>query len=183
MKLIIGLGNPGTKYSKTRHNVGSALLDMNARQRDIQFKDFKKIASIQRIRIEKQDVVFAIPNTFMNESGRAAAALKRFYKVAPQNIIVAYDDIDLPFGTIRVSHNTSSGGHKGVASIMQFIKSHNFIRLRIGIGPQVGSAESYVLKPWTETQKKELPKILDTAYAALESLITNGLEYTANRYN
>ena len=183
MKLIIGLGNPGIKYKNTRHNAGSALLDMIARHSNYTFKDFKKIASIHAIRMEKQDLVFAIPNTFVNDSGRAVAALKRFYKVAPQNIIVVYDDIDLPFGTIRVSTNISSGGHKGVASIIQSIKSHSFSRLRIGIGPQIGSAESYVLKLWSASQKKELPKIFDMAHGALESLITNGLEHTANKYN
>jgi PTH1 family peptidyl-tRNA hydrolase len=157
MKLIVGLGNPGRKYKKTRHNVGFRVID-----------ELKK--SLDKAR--DKHVILLKPSTFMNNSGKEVKILTTKYKIPATNIIVIHDDIDLPFGTIRVSENISSAGHKGVQSIIDELGTQDFIRFRIGIRPrwdrrsQRGKkvdTERFVLEKFTKEEKKQLKEIIEKA--------------------
>jgi peptidyl-tRNA hydrolase, PTH1 family len=184
MRLIIGLGNPDKKYSNTRHNFGWLVLDSLADKKDLNWKSHKSSNSaIADFKTKREKNIIAKPLTYMNESGRAVKKLKSFYKIPTSKIVVIYDDIDLPFGKIRVSRKKSAGGHKGVESTIKHLKSKDFIRIRLGIGPQRGSAEEFVLKKFNTEQKKKLAEIIDTSHLILESIIKKGFTATSNKYN
>ena len=184
MRLIIGLGNPDKKYSHTRHNFGWLVLDSLADKKDLSWKSHKASNSvIADFKVKREKNIIAKPLTYMNESGRAVKKLKSFYKIPSAKIIIIYDDIDLPFGKIRISRKKSAGGHKGVESTIKYLKSKDFIRIRLGIGPQKGSAEEFVLKKFSSEQKKKLTEIIDTSHLILESIIKKGFTITSNKYN
>jgi len=174
MLLIVGLGNPGLKYRKTRHNLGSKVLDEFRKENDFpKFKFEKKFqADINKGLINNQEVILAKPRTFMNSSGRAVKALANYYKIPTENITVVHDDIDIPLGEIKLSQNRGAAGHKGVESIIQELGTQNFTRLRLGIAPKaqnvkracpVGSrsdsfgetpnAKDFVLKKFSKQEK------------------------------
>ncbi len=184
MRLIIGLGNPDKKYANTRHNFGWLVLDSLADKKDLTWKTHKASNSDKAdFKTKREKNIIAKPLTYMNESGQAVKKLKSFYKIPTNKIIVIYDDIDLPFGKIRISRQKSAGGHKGLESIIKHLKSKDFIRIRLGIGPQRGSAEEFVLKKFNTEQKKKLTEIIDTSHLILESIINKGFTPTANKYN
>lgn len=184
MKLIIGLGNPDKEQENTRHNFGWMVVDSMAQKSGLNFANDKSgLASVSQTEIALEKVILCKPVTYMNKSGMAAKALQQYYKIELSDVIVIYDDIDLPFGTLRVSQNRSAGGHRGVDSIITELGSKDFIRLRLGIGPQKGTAEDFVLKKFSATEKKKLPEIIDTAYLAIESIIEKGAVEAANKYN
>lgn len=179
--LVVGLGNPGPEYTHTRHNMGFLVLD----QFDVSFVE-KEIwkASIAQLTIGHQKILLAKPHTMMNNSGESVSLIQSFYKIPTDHIIVIYDDIDLPFGQMRVKVNKSPGGHNGIKSILSFIDSA-FLRVRVGIQdlthPQ--KAKGYVLQPFSETQKKELPAITQKAKNAVVHIIERGLLETMNTFN
>lgn len=180
MKLIIGLGNPGQEYKNNRHNIGFQVLD----QLDNNFKLEKKFkAEI----FKKNNSIFAKPQTFMNNSGQAVKLLKTFYKIKPENIIVIHDDIDLPIGKIRISQGSSSGGNKGVESIIREIKSKNFIRLRIGIANSLRTkmpADKFVLQNFNPSDRKIIKDLMPQIKEALCLLIANEpLVKVQNKFN
>jgi len=145
MELIVGLGNPGKKYNKTRHNVGGRVIDELTKQK-----------------LEK--VIIAKPQTFMNNSGKAVKGILDFYKVKPGNLFVVHDDIDLPLGKFRLSKNRGSGGHKGVQSIINELKTKDFQRIRIGICPKTGkpkAVEKFVLQNFTKEEEKIIKKVVE----------------------
>ena len=151
MKLIIGLGNPGKQYERTRHNTGFHAVDVLAGKSDWKISD-KFSAETAEVKIGKTKVLLAKPHAFMNNSGQAAAKLVRFYKIKKEDILVIYDDIDLIVGTLRLRPEGSSGGHQGMQSVLQSLKSEKVARLKIGIAEKFGgkqkiSSENYVLKP------------------------------------
>lgn len=184
MRLIIGLGNPDKKYSNTRHNFGWLVLDSMATKKDLSWKTHKASNSvIADFKIDREKNIIAKPLTYMNESGRAVKKLKSFYKIPATKIVIVYDDIDLPFGKIRISRKKSAGGHQGVESIIKYLKSKDFIRIRLGIGPQRDKAEEFVLKKFNSEQKKKLPEIIDTSHLILESIIKKGFTKTTSKYN
>ena len=184
MKLIIGLGNPDKEHEMTRHNFGWLVLDSLASKKTLTWSNHKPSNSqLADFQGKKQKIILAKPLTYMNNSGQAVQALKQFYKVPTHNIIVIYDDIDLPYGKIRISKNRSAGGHKGVDSIINLLKSKDFKRIRLGIGPQEGKAEDFVLKKFSSEDKKQLNEILDTAHLILEDILDKGFDETANKYN
>ena len=119
----------------------------------------------------------------MNNSGKAVKALKQYYKTPVNRIIVIYDDIDLLYGKIRISKNRSAGGHKGIDSIIEHLKSKDFKRIRLGIGPQKGKAEDFVLKKFSSTEKKKLNEIIDTSNLILENILARSFDQAANKYN
>ena len=184
MKLIIGLGNPDKEYECTRHNFGCLAVDSLAVKKEINWTKHKQsnslIASWQG---KKEKIVLAKPLSYMNNSGQSVKALKRFYKTPVNRIIVIYDDIDLPYGKIRISKNRSAGGHKGVDSIIENLKSKDFKRIRLGIGPQKGKAEEFVLKKFSRNEKKQLNEILDTSHLILSDILNKGFDEAANKYN
>lgn len=160
MFLLIGLGNPGNKFENTRHNIGFIAIDEICADECVSFKNNDNLESkITDIEINGEKVKLVKPQTFMNESGRAAEKIKNYYKIDNELICVIYDDIDLEFGTIRVSFSGSSAGHKGIQSIIDHI-GEDFWRIRIGIGrPKNIPVEKYVLQDFNEEEK--LKPIID----------------------
>lgn len=184
MRLIIGLGNPGKEYISTRHNFGYLVLDALADKKNLTWHNHKDNQSIVAdFKSDNKNYLLVKPQTFMNESGQAVRKLKAFYKVPNHKIIILQDEISLPFGKIRLSKNRTSGGHKGIDSIIQNLKSKDFIRVRLGIGPQIGSSENFVLQKFTPEEKNKLLEIIDTCHLILEDLIQKGFTETANKYN
>lgn len=184
MKLIVGLGNPDLEYQNTRHNFGWLVLHSLAQKNNLNWKKSPdKNSQLAEYTHGREKIILSEPLTYMNKSGVAVLALAQFYKIPPENIIVVYDDLDLPFGTIRLTQGRSSGGHKGLESIIEHLKSKDFIRVRLGIGPQTGPAEDFVLNKFTSEENKKLPEIIDTSHLILELLLNKGFTDAANQYN
>lgn len=163
MKLIIGLGNPGKQYERTRHNIGFMVLDEIA-------KNFKLNKKLEAEITKEKDVIFAKPQTFMNESGRAVAKIIKFYKMPLKNIYIIHDDKDLNFGTLRIRPSGSSAGHKGVQSIIEHLRTQNFTRFRVGIkNPLIEKMDTadFVLSNFSRAEQKKLPEIIKAVISAL----------------
>lgn len=171
MHLVVGLGNPGTTYARTRHNLGFIVVDTLASLNGARFGNKKKFSSaIAEINISTDTVLLAKPQTFMNNSGDAVRAVAQFYKITAADIWVISDDVDLPFGEIRIRHQGSSGGHNGLQSIIDQLGTDAFHRVRIGIGsnrPLRVPAEDYVLQPFSTAEQQELPAIVESAIKQL----------------
>lgn len=176
MKAIIGLGNPGKEYEKTRHNVGFLVLNELAKRRGGTFSSKRSLESeIAEVMIDEQRVLLVKPQTFMNASGRALSAVLSKYPVKLQDVVVVYDDADLPFGDVRVKASGSSAGHRGMESILSTIpKEASVSRVRVGIGRPTHPdmpLDEFVLAKWTTEEQKQLPTIIDSATEKiLESL-------------
>ena len=183
MYLIIGLGNPGPDYEKTRHNLGRNTVLAWGLGLGCDFKKFKTVAQVSEFKIGSAKILLCLPETFMNDSGLAVKAVAKFYKIPAAKMVVVYDDLALPFGQLRLAVNHSSGGHNGVQSVIDHLGSRDFIRLRLGIGPQLGSAEKFVLHKFSAGQLKNLPAVLARGQEALEALIELGLDKAAARFN
>ncbi|MBR6098276.1 aminoacyl-tRNA hydrolase [bacterium] len=184
MKLIAGLGNIGDKYCFTRHNAGFMTLDRWALTENFSFKQETKLKSfIAKNKINGEDIIFIKPTTFMNLSGEAVRAVMDYYKINVSDIIIIYDDIALPAGKIRLRANGSDGGHNGIKSIIQHIGTSNFNRIKIGIGPQIGPSEHYVLQNFSKEQMDILKEVLDKSIEAAKSVIKDGMEKSQNLFN
>ncbi|OJI07635.1 aminoacyl-tRNA hydrolase [bacterium CG10_46_32] len=175
MKLIIGLGNPGKQYEHTRHNTGFHAVDIVAGKNKWKLVD-KFSTEMCETKIGKSKVLLAKPQTFMNNSGLAASKLARFYKIKKEDILIIYDDIDLIVGTLRLRPEGSSGGHQGMTSILQSLKSEKIARLKIGIAEKQGgkqrvSSEAYVLKPPSKAGAEAIKKSLALVTAITEQWI------------
>ena len=185
--LIVGLGNPGREYARTRHNAGFMLLDLLAGRWSASFVDEKKFDS----RVAKKDVagrrlILCQPQTFMNASGASVAKVAEFYKILPDRILVAVDDADLPLGEIRLRPRGSSGGHHGLESIGQYLGGDGFPRLRIGIGRSSGGARQitgYVLEPFRDEERQVLEKVLGRAGDQVECWLNEGMDRAMNQFN
>jgi PTH1 family peptidyl-tRNA hydrolase len=184
-KLIVGLGNPGPAYARTRHNIGFQCVEELAARHDLRFGRARLAAEIATGLIAGQPVVLAKPQTFMNESGRAVAGLIRYYTIAPDHLLVVFDDLDLPFGHLRLRAGGSAGGHRGLQSIIGHLGHDVVPRLRVGIGrpPPAMPAERYVLAAFNPAEREHLPAVLTAAREALASWLTDGLTLTMNRFN
>lgn len=183
--LIVGLGNPGREYKDNRHNVGFMLIDrlsvrLNARLSRMQAK-----ALVGNVNYEGNKIILAKPQTYMNLSGQSIQGLAHFYKVPLENMIVAHDDLDLPFGTIRIRPGGGPGGQKGVASTIERLGTQDFRRLRIGIGRPPGRMDpaAYVLQDFALTDQTLLSEILDHAANAALAFILEGLDAAMNKFN
>jgi PTH1 family peptidyl-tRNA hydrolase len=180
---IIGLGNYGSKYSKTRHNLGFMVIEVIAGNFDIDFHE-KKDYLIGKGSIGGHDVLLIEPLTFMNLSGNAVKNILRKFNVTSENLIIIHDDLDMDAGKLKIRKNGSSGGHRGVESIIQSIGTKEFIRVKIGIGREHGiSPETYVLKKF---RKDELPIIKDAverAADAVTAIISTGIAKAMNKFN
>lgn len=183
--LIVGLGNPGREFSENRHNIGFMLLSALAQRLGVSFSRLESKALITKGIYRARRLILAKPQTFMNLSGQAVGALLRFYKVPQENLLVCYDDVDLPFGSLRLRPGGGSGGHKGVQSIIEQAGTQEFPRLRLGIGRPPGrmQAADYVLQDFSRQQSALLPEILDLGVEALLTFIVDGLESAMNQYN
>ena len=184
--LIVGLGNPGREYAKTRHNAGFLLVESLAERWRVDWRLEKRFQSrVAKIERNERRIFLCEPQTFMNASGEAVSALTTFYRVPLKNLLVVVDDADLPLGTIRLRANGSSGGHHGLESIEQHLGTRNFARLKIGIGRQEGAREitDYVLGKFRADEKSLVEKVLETASKQVECWLGAGIEKAMNQFN
>lgn len=184
MYLIIGLGNPGLTYKHTRHNVGFMVLDVLRKKYQVRFGRDSGPSRTAQFTLVKQPILMAKPYTYMNLSGKAVKALIDKYKIKDlSKMLVICDDINLPFGVLRMRGSGSAGGQKGLVSIINQLATAEFPRLRIGIGNHFSDAAAYVLSPFSEKEQQDLSIILHSAADAVENFIVNDLHYTMSRYN
>ena len=184
--LILGLGNPGEEYSLHRHNIGFRVVDALAARHSVSFSRRKKLrARVAEGTIGGKPVVLAKPQTFMNRSGRAAARLVGAFHIPFDEALVIYDDLDLPLGRLRLRPVGGSGGHKGISSIISALGTQGFARLRLGIGRPPGKMEpaDYVLLPFEQEELPLLTAVLETAAAAVECWLADGITAAMDRYN
>jgi peptidyl-tRNA hydrolase, PTH1 family len=185
VKLIVGLGNPGSRYEKTRHNVGFLVVDRIAAQHCIEIGDIICQALVGAGTLENDRVVLAKPQTYMNRSGDAVAALAREYSIGPGDLIVINDDLDLPFGRIRIRRRGSAGGHRGLISIMEKLAGAEFHRIRIGIGrpPEGMESAEYVLEPFNAAERNGLDGMVARAAESVVCWVRNGIDCAMASYN
>ncbi len=185
MWLIIGLGNPGPRYASTRHNVGFMVLERVARAAGcvLQRRRFEAVTDAGRLGGER--VFLAAPQTYMNLSGRSVERALRFYGQDPSSLLVIHDDVDLPFGRLKVKQGGGHGGHRGVRSIIEAIGSADFVRVRVGIGRPPGPMDTsdYVLAPFDPEEREVLDDILDAAADAVRVVVEQGVATAMNRFN
>lgn len=183
MFLIVGLGNPGPQYRHHRHNVGFMVLDrLHARIGASEWRE-KHNGLVGKGVLAGREVLLLKPQTYMNLSGRAVLSAVSQHRLAPTDVIVVHDDIDLPFGQVRVKVGGGHGGHNGLRDISAAI-GPDYTRVRIGIGrPTTGTVEAFVLSPFSQDEQSELDRILDRAVEAIESLVVHGPGPTMNKFN
>ena len=183
--LIVGLGNPGREYRTSRHNIGFMVLDRLAEELETTFSRVKMNALMTAVRWNGERLILIKPQTYMNLSGQAVSSFKRFYKLPLENILVVYDDVDLPFEALRMKPDGGDAGQKGVRSIIQQLGSKEFPRLRVGIGRPPGRTpvSDYVLQDFSSAEKDDLPFILDQAALAARHYIEHGLNSAMTRFN
>ena len=183
--LIVGLGNPGAEYEKTRHNLGFMLVDMLAKEAQTLVKRHECGALIGRAEIDGKTVELAKPQTFMNLSGGSVSCLVRKEGRGVENLIVVSDDLALPLGRIRIRTQGSHGGQNGLRSIIDCLKTNEFIRLRIGIGPDhpVTDASNFVLEKFSKSEIETVEKVLENGAAAIRAIIKDGIETAMARWN
>lgn len=177
--LVIGLGNPGPKYEQTRHNVGQMALDQIAQELSESFKSHKTNSRIAvgRLRVPGPQLILMKPNTFMNLSGGPASQSAKYFDVPVDRIIVLHDELDVPFGNVKLKQGGGHGGHNGLRDITKALGTPDFLRVRIGIGRPTGSKDpaDFVLSPFNSTEKKELDLLLADAADATSSIVFDGL--------
>ena len=187
MKIIIGLGNPTSKYENTRHNVGFKVLDRMAENLGISFSQESKFkAQVAKGILNNEQVLLVKPQTFMNLSGESVALIMGYFKVNVVDIIVVYDDLSLDLGVLRFRANGSDGGHNGIKSIIQALGGNkNFARLKVGIGPQPPymPAERFVLGEFTTQEKELLNDVAKVSVNAVECFLTSGISEAQNKFN
>lgn len=191
MKLVVGLGNPGRKYAQVRHNLGFTALDEYIKK--VVSGQWTVDSKLKAEMVKNGDLIFAKPQTFMNNSGMAVALIVNYYKIAPEDIIVIYDELDLPLGKIKVRLGGAGAGHHGVESIIKELGTDQFIRVRLGIGNLKTqssehkkahvSAERFVLEPFIHSEKAQVKHMIKQALKALDLLLEKGLEKAQNQFN
>lgn len=183
--LIVGLGNPGLRYEKTRHNLGFMLVDLLAREAQTQVKREECRALIGRAVIENQTAELVKPQTFMNLSGEAVSCLLKKENRSAGKLIVIVDDLALPAGTIRLRAKGSSGGHNGLKSLIACLRTEDFIRLRIGIQPEhpLADTKNFVLEKFSKSETETIEKVLETSAEAIRAVLADGIEKAMARFN
>jgi PTH1 family peptidyl-tRNA hydrolase len=181
MNILVGLGNPGRKYSDTKHNFGFWVLNRFAEKRSLTFEAGKG----DYLLAKKGDLICIKPTSFMNNSGMPVLDVKQFFKVEPEQFLVVYDDIDLPLGTIRFRDGGGTGGHKGIESIIYQTQNEKFNRLRIGIATDddMRPAERYVLSPFRDEQKESVNEMIEKACEGIEYYLSHDIKETMNQFN
>jgi PTH1 family peptidyl-tRNA hydrolase len=183
--LIVGLGNPGREYAGNRHNVGFQIADRVAAAHQLAFSKVQQRAMVALGRLRDHRVVIAKPQTFMNDSGRAVGALLNFYKIPLERLIVIFDDLDLPFGTLRLRSDGGAGGHNGMRSIIGQLGTNQYARLRVGIGRPPGRMDpaAFVLQDFGRDEALEVPGLLDRAVQAVETFVVADINTAMNQFN
>ena len=182
--MVVGLGNPGPQYAKTRHNLGFMVADLLAARMGTSFKLHKRSgAEVVTGRLGGRPVVLAKPRTYMNESGRHVGPLAKFYSVAPGEVIVIHDELDIDFGRVRLKLGGGEGGHNGLRSIANSLGTKDFQRVRVGIGRPPGRKDpaAFVLEPFKAAERPEVPALCELAADATELLVQVGLEPAQNQ--
>ncbi len=182
--LIVGLGNTGRKYQRNRHNVGFMIVDRLAELHGISVNRVQNKALVGNGRIANQSVILAKPQTMMNLSGDAVGPIANYYNILPVNVLVIYDELDLPFGTIRLREKGGAGGHNGMKSIINHF-GNDFPRLRLGIGRPPGRMPpaAYVLQDFTKEDAPIVAELIDTAVQAVSTFLTDGIDLAMSRHN
>jgi peptidyl-tRNA hydrolase, PTH1 family len=188
--LVVGLGNPGPEYARNRHNVGFMIVDLLADRMRARFGRHRKaVADVAEARLGYGEaaprLVLAKPLTYMNLSGGPVAALAQFYKVPVDKIVAVHDELDIPYGQLRLKVGGGEGGHNGLRSMSKSLGSKDYLRVRFGIGRPPGRQDpaDYVLSDFSATERKELEFLVDRAADATEALIARGLEWSQNAYH
>lgn len=185
-RLLVGLGNPGPRYKGTRHNVGFEIADRLARELGASFAEWKGLGELAEAAVEGEGkLLLAKPGMFMNLSGQMVGRLARYGNVAPEDVLVVFDDIALPLGAVRLRRQGSSGGHKGMLSILQTLGTEAVPRLRVGVGPVPAGADAaeFVLDRFKPSERAALESGLERALQAARAALKDGLEAAMNRFN
>jgi len=184
MYLIVGLGNPGNRYSTTRHNIGFMVLEKLAAKLDLDLSQNSFKALWGKGKIGSKSVILAMPQTYMNLSGNAVRQLHAFFKTEISNLIVIHDDLDLSFGSVRLKTGGGNAGHKGLSSIEENLGSSEFMRIRLGIGKPADKSriEGYVLEPFGKDQISVLPEIIQWAADAATEIVSSGMQTAIGNY-
>ena len=185
MFLLVGLGNPGPEYADTRHNVGFRIIDLVRERAKAAPPRAKMGAEIGEAQIGSERVLLCKPMEFMNTSGQALSRVAKFWKVPPAETVVVHDELDLPFGRLKLGSGGGPGGHNGLRSIIDCLGTPDFGRVRFGIGrPAPGrDAADYVLAPFSRAEDKQLPDLCATAAEAVETIVERGLTFAMNQFN
>lgn len=185
MKIIAGLGNPGQKYDKTKHNTGFMTMDHYLDEKGLPLDKDKFEGLWTKQKINGEDVILLEPQTYMNESGRSVSQVANFFKVDPEDILIIQDDMDMPIGKIRIRANGKSGGHNGIKSIIRDLGTEKFNRLKIGIRhPKNATVVSWVLTPFNDEQQKLMDDAFDTSVKIIDDFIAGrDSQYLMNKYN
>lgn len=183
--LVVGLGNPGPSYAGNRHNVGFMVLDLLGERAGARFKAHKGRADVVEGRLAGQRAVLAKPKTYMNLSGGPVASLRDFFKVPTDRIVVVHDELDIPYGTLRLKLGGGDNGHNGLRSITSAIGSKDYLRVRVGVGRPPGRQDpaDYVLKDFSGAERKDLGFHVDRAADAVEALLTGSLDAAQNTFH
>jgi len=185
LKVLVGLGNPGEQYQNSRHNIGFAVIDELARKHRARFTLKRCRSLVARTEIGGRSVMLAKPLTFVNLSGTAVVCLIRWVEVEPTDLLVILDDVNIPFGKVRIRPRGSDGGHKGLRSIIEHISSEEFPRLRVGIGSEAlpDDLTDFVLGTFTEDEMDEIPAVVETCCRAAETFVVRGTGCAMNEFN
>lgn len=184
IKLVVGLGNPGSEYAGTRHNIGFEVVDRLAAYYNVAFRPLPRKKMMTAVtQVEETIVTLAKPYAFMNQSGPVIQTLLKLLKLPPNASLVVHDDLDLPLGRIRLAPGGSSGGHKGVESIITALGTTGFARFRIGIGRPVGDAAGYVLSRFFPEEQEAVRVVLETAVTVVDCVLREGLDRAMNKFN
>jgi PTH1 family peptidyl-tRNA hydrolase len=183
--LVVGLGNPGPRYQRTRHNIGFLVVERLAARHGFRIDRQFRRALVGVWASPQGSVVVAEPQTFMNASGESAVTIARFYHLQPEQVLVVCDDVSLPFGRLRVRRAGSEGGHNGLRSLAQHLGTREYPRLRVGVDrpPQNMDMIDYVLSSFSSTEWTALPEVIDRAADAVETAVAEGIEVVMNRFN
>lgn len=184
MKLIVGLGNPGKEYEKTRHNTGFMVMDKLADEFNVQISTSKFKGEYVKFKYKSEDVILLKPMTFMNLSGESVSALMNFFKIKVEDLLVIYDDLDMPVGKLRLRESGSAGGHNGIKSIISHVKTQNFKRIRVGIdrNPLIPTAD-YVLGKFMNNEQGDIQKGIDNACQAVMTYLDKDFNKAMNKFN
>ena len=183
--LIAGLGNPGPEYAGNRHNAGQMVVDLLAERMGARFKAHRTRNEVADGRLAGVPVTLAKPRTYMNLSGGPVTALAAFYKIPPERIVVVHDDLDIPFGAVRLKRGGGDNGHNGLRSVTQALGTNEYNRARFGIGRPPGrmDAATFVLRDFSTAERKELPLLIDRCADAVETLLSKGLAVAQNTFH
>ena len=184
MKFIVGLGNPGSKYLLTRHNIGFMVIDTIAERLSTPYKN-KWNSDYIKSKIKNHDIILQKPLTYMNLSGQSVQTCLSFFKGTPEDLLVVQDDISMPFGALKLQKNRSSGGHNGIKDINNHLNTQNYARLKVGVGEpsEKQGVIDYVLSNFSKQEQQKLPDLLVDCEFAIVSFIEDGLDKAANKYN